>query len=939
MNRSLHLRSILAASSLVLASPIGWSRPAYDGLTPDKPLNVLFIMSDQHSVRTMGCYQNGFGGLSQSLTPNLDQLASEGAKFDNAICVTPQCTPSRFTLLTGQWPHNHGIRWNEIWEMRKRWTLPRALRDSGFETGTIGKHHFFWLDQNLPLIEDHGFNRILDLQDLWNYSLASGVPIAWDPSNIVLMPNLPSLNFTGYTLSLNEFHPAGHFADQVIEFLEDRAGPGGDGKPFFCMYSMEGPHTPLLPSGVTDPHDWAHMYHPFDGLGLPPNMDKVPTTQRLAIKQAQYAAVTDSQWREILSYYYGLITQIDFNIGRVLTRLEELGLADNTLVVYTADHGEMASEMSVWTKGAGSYDATAKIPLLIRLPGIVPAGKVTDELVSNLDLVPTLIELTGVPTSEADLLRLDGRSLVDLLTKDQVQGWPQEAFMEFGDPHVSRTRMVRTKTGKYSYDERNGGEEEYYDLVADEYEIDNLILSPDQAVQDAILDLENRLDAWWNDEVGHAPAHSVAGGVDAIPQRPEDPVPCDGAIDVPRNVDLSWLAPTASVTQRVYLGSSGTDPSLFSEVDGTVSSINPGNLLPNKTYYWRILAENENGIAPSLIWSFTTSVGPGGPARVAANPSPGHESQDNGLFAQLAWNPGSTATSQDLYFGPVGAMALIGFSLPGTQTAYDPGPLQGGVVYEWRIDAANADGTTEGDVWRFATDASGLPERAIVVHPEHMDEAAVPHEALGLRWQAGSGALSHDVYFGTMLPPPFVGNSTDTHFDPGPLDFGVTYYWRIDEVNISGVRMGWTWRFTRADCGNAAPIGTNYCTPVANSTGLPGLISAVGNPDVSANCLRLVASSLPAGETGIFLTSLTPGFFQNPGGSAGNLCLWPEIARFGTQVQVSSSLGEYGIDVDMTQVPTSPAQPILAGTTWNFQSWYRDGSTSNLTDAIAITFQ
>lgn len=263
-------RSISALAAVIVMGSFVTAQHA-----PEGPVNVLFIMSDQHNAHTLGSYGNGFGGVQQPLTPNLDQLASEGVRFTNAFCSTGQCCPSRFTVLTGQWPHNHGNRWNDIWEpLTGMATFPSLARDAGYVTGSFGKHHMYWLEQSPPLLADHGFDEIVDLDDYRDFCLANGQPIWTSPGNHWTMPNMPmSLARTGYTFNTNEFHPAGYVTDRVVQFLEERAPDGGDGQPFICWYLLHGPHPPLLPSGPADIHDWAHLYHPFETLDLPPNFD------------------------------------------------------------------------------------------------------------------------------------------------------------------------------------------------------------------------------------------------------------------------------------------------------------------------------------------------------------------------------------------------------------------------------------------------------------------------------------------------------------------------------------------------------------------------------------------------------------------------------------------------------------------------------------------
>ena len=298
------------------------AQPKKEGWRP----NVLFIICDQLNFRMLGHEGNGYGGLPQSMTPNLDALASGGVRFTNASTVSAVCQASRYSILTGRWPYNHGVRTNGIWEPQTETTFPELAQIADYQTANLGLHHMWWLLQEGEFHADHGFDENLDLADYSQHCADHGQPTYNDPSNIWVMPNLPvygQFENTGYTHNTNEFHPSGYFADEAIRFLNERAGPQGDGKPFVCWYSMISPHTPILPSGAPS-EDWAHLYHPYDQLTLPPNFDKIATTQRLAFTQSQFEGLSESQFREALSYYYAMVSQLDWNIGRVLDELEQV---------------------------------------------------------------------------------------------------------------------------------------------------------------------------------------------------------------------------------------------------------------------------------------------------------------------------------------------------------------------------------------------------------------------------------------------------------------------------------------------------------------------------------------------------------------------------------------------------------------------------------------
>ena len=422
-------RSIL--TSLLLLPLAGGAVPAVNRpqAPPSDAVNVLFVMTDQHNPRMIGGDSNGYGGLSTSLTPHLDELAAEGVRFPRSYCASPQCMPSRFSLLTGLHTHRHGLRVNKIWEPAGETTWVELARAQGYRTGIFGKHHLEWLDHPEAL-DDHGFQEVADMEDYDAWCQANGYKRFDHPAVVTTMPNLPkTMTLVGHTSTPNFRHPTGWFSDRMIRFLEERSV---DGEPFAAWLSFYGPHTPILPSNAADPGDWAHSEFPYQALALPPNQAKVSALRRVSKTQNLYAAMTDEQHREVLAYYYGYVRQIDHNIGRVLDRLQQLGLEDNTLVVFTSDHGECGGEMDCWTKGIGCYDCVTRVPLVMRLPDVLPAGHVSEVVASGVDVFPTVSELCGFTPTEDVRRNVDGRSLVGPMRSQAVPaGWAQRAFVQF----------------------------------------------------------------------------------------------------------------------------------------------------------------------------------------------------------------------------------------------------------------------------------------------------------------------------------------------------------------------------------------------------------------------------------------------------------------------------------------------------------------------------
>lgn len=425
------------------------------------PVNILFMMSDQHNARASGCYGN-----RELKTPNIDRLAAEGVRFERAFCQTGQCSPSRFSIMTGLYARTHGLYANSIQESADVPTVAEMFKSANYVTATIGKHHLS-MDQ---ISDKHGFDVVIDERDFRKFVRSENAPMydrdgQWLPEFIH-----PGRSRVGRSDADNDHHPSGYFTAETLKFLRQNRD-----KPFCVWYSFPDPHTPITPS-----EPWATMYDPAK-LSLPPNNAYAFDYATPGLKQTQTKSgeFNEEYHRKCLAYYYGSITQMDYNIGRVLDELDLLGLSENTLVVYTSDHGEMMGEHGAWTKGLLGYDATLRVPLIFRLPGVFPAGAKREELVCLIDLLPTLLETAGLDIPAG----LQGRSLAPVISGRQQQ-WRDVIFSEIGDPRNRVTLTVRSRDMKYvRYDRTMNGQteteyEQFFDLRHDSWEMRNEIGLP-----------------------------------------------------------------------------------------------------------------------------------------------------------------------------------------------------------------------------------------------------------------------------------------------------------------------------------------------------------------------------------------------------------------------------------------------------------------------------
>ncbi|MHC4500039.1 MAG: fibronectin type III domain-containing protein, partial [Planctomycetota bacterium] len=269
-----------------------------------------------------------------------------------------------------------------------------------------------------------------------------------------------------------------------------------------------------------------------------------------------------------------------------------------------------------------------------------------------------------------------------------------------------------------------------------------------------------------------------------LPGQASNPSPADSATNVDIDADLSWTAGSGSTSSDVYFGT--TSPGTF-QGNQTATTFDPGTMGNDTTYYWRIDEVNAGGTTTGNVWSFTTIVAPPGQA---TNPDPADTATDVSTDADLSWTAGTGSTSSDVYFGTTSPGTFQGNQ---TATTFDPGAMSNDTTYYWRIDEINAAGTTTGNVWSFTTIVAAPGQAS---NPSPASGATSVNVDADLSWTAGSGATSHDVYFGTTSPGTFQGNQTATTFEPGTMANDTTYYWRIDEISPGGTTTGVVWSFT-----------------------------------------------------------------------------------------------------------------------------------------------
>lgn len=495
-------RCLLLILTFAIASAHTTVSPAEDRSRP----NILFIMTDQHRWDALGV-----SGNTIIQTPHLDRLASEGAHFTHFFVQAPVCVPSRVSFFTGRYPHSHKNRVNYTPLDRREVLMQARLREAGYITAAVGKLHYYPPDESEA--KRTGFD-IVELHDAVAPLDRFSAYVAWrnenDPRADIgyreLAKSIPPGNNPFRQAIDEQYTETSWVGLRTRHYIRELAATD---KPFFLFCSFWKPHSPFE---VPQPFDAL-----YNGVEIPlpqpmtlEDITRLPPPLRLLILRGKPAYDTDRerlQW--IYRSYYGAVSHIDREVGRILDALEQAGIAERTIVVFSSDHGDQLLEHGLMGKNC-FFEASIRVPFVIRFPGRVKPGRY-DELVESVDLLPTLFELAGLPEPYAN----QGRSLVPLIAETDRPYEPREAvFSENVIPEVITSpgnfefefqkgrgikgirhpdaKMVRTRRWKYVYYPE--GYAELYDLEADPQEMHNLAGEPDWA--EVEVDMKDRLLHW-----------------------------------------------------------------------------------------------------------------------------------------------------------------------------------------------------------------------------------------------------------------------------------------------------------------------------------------------------------------------------------------------------------------------------------------------------------
>ncbi len=480
---------LLTACLLIVAGPTAavLAEPAA-GPKASRP-NIIFIMSDDHAAHALSSY-----GSRINATPNLDRLAREGVRFTNCFCTNSICAPSRATILTGKYSHLNGQFDNRQKFDGRQTTFPKLLQGAGYQTALIGKWHL----QSSPT----GF-------DYW--SVLPGQGAYHDP---VMIEMGQRKTYTGYTTDI--------ITDHCIEWLRARQKD----KPLLLMCQHKAPHRNWqpderharmydgqdIPEPETFDDDYAtrsdaardqamtieHHLVPSDLKGPPP-----PGLKGQALKRWKY--------QRYIKDYLRCVASVDDNVGRLLDYLDQAGLTDNTVVVYTSDQGFFLGDHG-WYDKRFMYEESLRMPLLVRYPREIKPGTITDDIALNIDFASTFLDLAGVtPPAE-----LQGQSLRPVLRGSTPHDWRRSMYYryyEYGDEgrggwhNVRQHFGVRTQRHKLIRFHNGIDAWELYDLQNDPHELKNIYDDP--AYRDVVKELKAEL-ARLQKQYRDAPEHDRA---------------------------------------------------------------------------------------------------------------------------------------------------------------------------------------------------------------------------------------------------------------------------------------------------------------------------------------------------------------------------------------------------------------------------------------------
>ena len=428
--------------------------------------NIILIVSDDHAYHAVSA-----NGSQINQTPHLDLLAAQGMRFDRAFVTDSLCGPSRACIMTGKYGHKNGYMVNEGKFDGSQWTMPKELQRAGYATAAIGKWHL----GSTPTGFD--YHDVLPGQGVYN-----------DPAFLTMGQRQKT---KGYVTDI--------ITDKAIAWLQQRP----QDKPFFMFVGHKAPHRPWVPDAehqamfkdrvIPEPatlfDDYATRTDAAREATMRVSRDLTKTDVKMDPPDGLSGdELTRWYYQRYQQDYLACVQSLDDNVGRLVKWLDQHGLGDDTMVIYTSDNGFFLGDHG-WYDKRFMYEESLRVPLLVRWPPVVPAGRTCTQMVCNADFAPTFLAAAGAGIP-ADV---QGESMLPLLTDPAAMGWRQSFYYhyyEYPRPHSVRPHYgVRTVTHKLIWfpDQKQG---ELFDLVADPHELKNLYGDPAAAAVQRQLEAE-----------------------------------------------------------------------------------------------------------------------------------------------------------------------------------------------------------------------------------------------------------------------------------------------------------------------------------------------------------------------------------------------------------------------------------------------------------------
>jgi arylsulfatase A-like enzyme len=461
--------------------------------------NILLFFTDQHRLSGLGCY-----GPTPCQTPNIDQLAREGVRFETASTCCPLCSPARASIMTGLHVHAHGLLSNafeygacvgQLPESER--LLTRRLLEAGYRCGYVGKWHlgserseWFGIPQDPATPASRGFETI----EYSHQAHLDRYGLTHDPKQTTELCRCERYDGP-LEASLSHW-----LADQTMMNIDRLAD---DGKPFFMMHSDPGPH-----AGYIAPQQ---LYDLYRDVEIPewPNYrwDAQGTPGPHQVKIHRHASrYTWKDWAEVLRHYYARCTLIDMQVGRIRDYLKKKGLLENTLILFTSDHGEtLGSHGGLIDKGFHHFEEIQRIGMVAAGPVIRNPGRTIEQWASLLDLYPTILDMAGARFEPESA---HGMSLLPLL-RDEPTAWRDELFVEFFGLGNLPGLLLTCRHGNLKYGWNPAHRDELYDLEADPNEMHNRIDDPGYAP--ALAEMRRRTLSFM-ERTGHRSANAFKAG-------------------------------------------------------------------------------------------------------------------------------------------------------------------------------------------------------------------------------------------------------------------------------------------------------------------------------------------------------------------------------------------------------------------------------------------